>query len=125
MAEIKPNHICRNPKCQKHYYSCNFCDRNKNWRSVACSFECYQEYINLVIAERGKEKVVEVKPKRIDMSEKEVDELLNTPIEVVLEKTKEELSDYANIDGEVNFSDAVDEINRKLDKAKKLSKRNK
>ena len=90
MAEIKANHICKNPECKKEYYACNYCDKSKNWRSVACSFTCYQKYMDLVIAERSKGKIVEVKPKRTDMTEKEVDVLLDTPVETVLEETKED-----------------------------------
>ena len=116
MSEMKPNHICKNPDCRKKYYACNFCDKNRNWRSVACSFACYQKYTDLVIAERSKGKTVEVKPERTDMTEKEVDELMERPIEEVFEETKEELKDFADIDGNVNFAKAVDEINRELDK---------
>ena len=116
MSEMKPNHICKNPECRKKYYACNFCDKNKTWRSVACSFECYQKYTDLVIAERSKGKTVEVKPERTDMTEKEVDELMERPIEEVFEETKEELKDFADIDGNVNFAKAVDEINKELDK---------
>ena len=116
MSEMKPNHICKNPECRKKYYACNYCSRTLNWRSVACSFECYQKYMDLVIAERSKGKTVEVKPERTDMTEKEVDELLERPIEEVIEETKEELKDFADIDGNVNFAKAVDEINRELGK---------
>ena len=116
MSEMKPNHICKNPECRKKYYACNFCDKNRTWRSVACSFECYQKYTDLVIAERSKGKTVEVKPERTDMTEKEVDELMERPIEEVFEETKEELKDFADIDGSVNFAKAVDEINKELDK---------
>lgn len=118
MSEFKPNHICKNPECRKNYYACNFCSRTLNWRSVACSFECYQKYMDLVIAERSKGKTVEVKPERTDMTEKEVNELLEKPVEEVLEKTKEELKDFADIDGNVNFAKAVDEINENLEKQK-------
>ena len=116
MSEIKPNHICKNPECRKNYYACNYCSRTLNWRSVACSFSCYQKYTDLVVAERSKGKTIEVKPERTDMTEKEVDELLKRPVEEVLEETKEELKDFADIDGNVNFAKAVDEINRELDK---------
>ena len=124
MAEIKANHICKNPECKKSYYACNFCDKSKNWRSVACSFACYQKYTDLVIAERSKGKSIEVKPERTDMSETEVDALLNAPIETVLEETKEELADYADIDGNINFVETVDEINLELD-TKKTTTRSK
>ena len=116
MSEMKPNHICKNPECRKKYYACNYCSRTLNWRSVACSFECYQKYTDLVIAERSKGKTVEVKPERTDMTEKEVDELLERPIEEVVEETKEELKDFADINGNVNFAKAVDKINKELDK---------
>ena len=118
MSEIKPNHICKNPECRKKYFACSFCDKNQNWRSVACSFACYQKYTDLVIAERSKGKTIEVKPERTDMTEKEVDELLKRPIEEVLEETKEELKDFADIDGNVNFAKAVDEINENFEKQK-------
>ena len=118
MAEIKPNHICKNPECKKTYYACNFCDRNLNWRSVACSFSCYQKYMDLVIEERTKGKNIELKPKRTDMSELEVDVLMKTPIEDVIEKTKEDLKEFADINGNVDFAKAVDEINKELDKKK-------
>ena len=116
MSEMKPNHICKNPECRKNYYVCNYCSRTLNWRSVACSFACYQKYTDLVIAERSKGKTIEVKPERTDMTEKEVDELLKRPVEEVLEETKEELKDFADIDGNVNFAKAVDKINKELDK---------
>ena len=116
MSEIKPNHICKNPECRKKYYACNYCSRTLNWRSVACSFECYQKYTDLVIAERSKGKTVKVKPERTDMTEKEVDELMERPIEEVFEETKEELKDFADIDGNVNFAKAVDKNNKELDK---------
>ena len=116
MSEMKPNHICKNPECRKKYYACNYCSRTLSWRSVACSFECYQKYTELVIAERSKGKTVEVKHERTDMTEKEVDELMERPIEEVFEETKEELKDFADIDGNVNFAKAVDEINKELDK---------
>lgn len=118
MSEIKPNHICKNPECRKNYYACNYCSRTLNWRSVACSFTCYQKYMDLVIAERSKGKTVEVKPERTDMTEKEVDELLERPVEEVIEETKEELKDFADIDGNVDFAKAVDEINENLEKQK-------
>ena len=118
MAEIKANHICKNPECKKTYYACNFCDRNLNWRSVACSFACYQKYMDLVIEERTKGKNVELKPKRTDMSELEIDVLMKTPIEDVIEKTKEDLKEFADINGNVDFTKAVDEINKELDKKK-------
>lgn len=116
MSEIKPNHICKNPNCRKLYYACNFCDKSNNWRSVACSLDCFKEYTDLVIEERTKGKKNVMKPERTDMTEKEVDELLNKPLEVVLQETKEQLKEYANEDGTIDFKNAVDEINKNIDK---------
>ena len=122
MSEIKPNHICKNPECRKHYYACNYCSKTLNWRSVACSFACYQKYMDLVIAERSKGKDVEVKPERTDMTEQEVDALMEAPIEEVIEKTKEDLKDFADINGNVDFAKAVDEINRELNPEKSTTR---
>ena len=122
MSEIKPNHICKNPECRKHYYACNYCSKTLNWRSVACSFACYQKYMDLVIVERSKGKDVEVKPERTDMTEQEVDALMEAPIEEVIEKTKEDLKDFADINGNVDFAKAVDEINRELNTEKSTTR---
>lgn len=116
MAELKPNHICKNPECRKEYYACNFCSRTLSWRSVACSPECYQKYVDLVIAERSKGKEVKIQPERTDMTKKEFQKLMNTPIETVTKETKEELKDFADENGDVDFASAVDEINSKLNK---------
>ena len=125
MSEIKPNHICKNPECRKKYFACSFCDKNQNWRSVACSFECYQKYTDLVILERSKGKNIEVKPERTDMIEKEVDELLKRPMLVFLEEKKEELKEFADIDGNVNFAKAVYEINKEIEKKTTTRSKNK
>lgn len=114
MSDFKPNHICKNPECRKEYYACNLCSRTLSWRSVACSPECYKKYTDLVIAERSKGKTIEIKPERTDMNESQVDELLKKPLDEVLEETKEELKDFADIDGNVNIADAVEEINEIL-----------
>ena len=116
MSEIKANHVCKNPECKKLYYACNFCDKTQSWKSVACSFSCYQKYMDLVIEERSKGKTIIVKPERTDMTEKEVDILLDRPIEEIVEETKKELKEFADIDGNVNFAKAVDEINENLNK---------
>ena len=132
MSEMKPNHICKNPNCtkgadggRKHYYACNYCDKSFNWRSIACSFECYQAYMNAVIEERSKNKKVDIVPERTDMTETEVKELLNKPTEVVLEETKEQLKDYISEDGSADFAKIVDEINTEIDNKKTTTTRGK
>lgn len=45
------NHICRN--CGFEYYACPDCDKRSTWKSVACSFECYQKYVDDVLESRS------------------------------------------------------------------------
>jgi hypothetical protein len=44
----KLNHTCR--MCGIKYYACDTCDKNGifHWRSVACCFEHFQEYIKKI-----------------------------------------------------------------------------
>ena len=58
------------------------------------------------------------------MTEKEIDKLLEQPIEDVLKETKEELKDYVLEDGSLNITEAVDDINEKLE-SKKTTTRSK
>lgn len=53
----KPNHICKNPKCNTEYYTCDACDKTSglNWRSVACSVDCFKEYMKLLEQEQVSE----------------------------------------------------------------------
>ena len=122
MSEIKPNHICKNPECRKHFYACDYCTRTLNWRSVACSFACYQKYMDLVITERSKGKEVTVKAERTDMTEQELTLLMQAPVEEVIEKTKGDLKEFADIDGNVDFAKAVDTINRELNTEKSTTR---
>lgn len=64
---------------------------------------------------RSKNQDIPVVPERTDMTRKEVEELINMPDEIVIAQTKEQLRDYINADGSVDFARAVDEINRELD----------
>lgn len=124
MSEIKPNHICKNVNCnkgadggKKHYYACDYCDRTFNWKSVACSKECYQEYMKQVIDARALNKRVNNLPERTDKTENEVQEILAAPVEEVLSKTKEDLKDYiANEDSDI--TEIVEDINQNFDKTK-------
>lgn len=125
MADYKPNHICKNPKCtkgknggRKEYYACNYCDRVLNWKSVACSEECFEEYQNAVIEARINGKSMSLLPERTDLCDKKVLELLNKPIETVLKETKEELKEFTDIDGNIDFVKSVDKINENIDKKK-------
>lgn len=122
MSEQKPNHICKNPECRKHYYACDRCDKIQSWRSVACSVECYKKYTDLVIEARTKGKTIVSKPERTDMTELEVDALLNKPMEEILEDSIS--SDFTN-DNEENIDLEAYKINIKSNKKKKTSTRSK
>lgn len=49
----KPNHICKNPACRKRYRACDSCNKVNHWTNVACSVECYQEYMRLIELSRS------------------------------------------------------------------------
>lgn len=123
MSNYEPNHICKNEKCtkgkdggRKHYYACNYCSRTLAWQSVACSFDCYQEYMNQVIEARSKGKSVTVAPERTDMTEAQMEQFMETPVEVVAKETAEELQEFADVNGNVDFAKAVEEINEELNR---------
>ena len=133
MADFTANHICKNKNCtkgtdggRKHYYACNYCARTLSWRSVACSLECYNEYVAQVIESRSKNKKVNILPERTDMTTEEMKKnIFDKPVEKVFEETKEELSDYINAETS-DFSSIVDKINLDLDnKALKNSRKRK
>lgn len=114
MAEMKPNHICKNPNCRKHYYACDLCDRSQNYKSVACSRECFEIYTNLVLESRMKNKKVDILPDRTDISKEEVKKLMKKPVKEVEEKTKKDLSDYIKDEEKINLTEIVEKINKDI-----------
>ena len=120
MSEQKPNHICKNPECRKHYYACDRCDKIQSWRSVACSVECYKKYTDLVIEARTKGKNIISKPERTDMTESEIDALLNKSMEEVLEDST--FSNF-NDNNEENIDLESNKVNINSNKRKKTSTR--
>lgn len=114
MAEMKPNHICKNPNCRKHYYACDLCDRSQNYKSVACSRECFEIYTNLVLESRMKNKKIDILPDRTDMSKEEVKKLMKKPVKEVEEKTKKDLSDYIKDEEKINLTEIVEKINKDI-----------
>ena len=42
----KPNTKCR--VCGKEYFCCSDSKKINSWRTMACSFECFQEYMNRI-----------------------------------------------------------------------------
>lgn len=123
MAEMKPNHICKNPNCRKHYYACDLCDRNHSYKSVACSIECFKIYTDLVLEAREKGLKVDKLPERTDMSKSEVETLMKTPIKEVTEKTKKDLEKYADNVSASSLSELVTDINKTIDNTKANKKR--
>lgn len=60
MSNQKPNHICKNVNCKngvdgksKEYWACDDCSKYHSYREVACSPECYKEYIEQVLIARS------------------------------------------------------------------------
>lgn len=132
MMQREPNHICKYSGCTlgengspKRYYACVYCSRTESWRAMACCKEHYNLYIQEVLDNREKGKEVDTLPDRIDMTKEEVKDLMKRPEEEVLEEAKEELKDFANEDGSVNIADAVEEINKSIDRRNNYKKRKK
>lgn len=130
MAIREPNHICKNINCPngingepKHYYACNYCDRSNQWRSMACSIECYEAYMQQIAEARSKNKKVDILPDRTDMNKEEVKELLEQPIEKVMEDTKEDLKEY--LDDGATIAQAIETINSEIDNNRVHSKKSK
>ena len=84
------------------------------WRSVACSPECYTEYVNQVEIARASNKIVNILPERTDMTVEQVQELINTPTEEVIETTREELRDYADDLMVLGLNGIIDKINDEI-----------
>lgn len=64
----KPNTKCR--VCGKEYYCCNDSQKNNSWRTMACSKECYSEYIKRI--EKSRKTFIEkpdLKPSYNDMND--------------------------------------------------------
>lgn len=134
MALKKPNTICKNQCCtkgidggRKHYYACRYCTHSENWRSMACSWECYLAYQAQLIEARDNNEPIDLIPERTDMTREEVIALINeTPTEQVIEETMAELADVLIESSAMGFDQIADAINEELDAIqKKRSKRNK
>ena len=104
MPAKKPNHICA--CCGKEYYACNYCDRT-GYKWLACSPECYEK---VVITTPPQIK----RPQRTDMTDEEIDEMMNKPLEQVRQESAEELSDYKDELEQIGFDGVVDLINREM-----------
>lgn len=127
MAIKKPNTLCKNRNCtkgtdggRKHYYACRYCTHSENWRSVACSWECYMEYQAQLIEARSKNEPVDTVPERTDMTRDEVVTLISeTPAEQVVAETEVELFEEIEANPSMGFGEIVDAINAELDVVEK------
>ncbi len=59
----KPNTTCR--VCGKEYFCCSDSRKINSWRTMACSPECFKEYMKRVDEARNPKPVEEVKPTKI------------------------------------------------------------
>lgn len=124
----QPNHICKNINCNKgedgkpkHYYACDYCDRSRQWKSMACCIECYDEYMKQIVEARSKNKKIDTSPNRTDKTKDEVQKLMNKPLDEVLKETKEELKDY--IKDDVSISKAIEQINTEIEETNNNKKK--
>ena len=122
MALKQPNTLCKNRDChkgkdggRKHYYTCRYCAHSENWRAVACSPECYDEYMRQVAEARGVLSREELLPERTDMTPEEVMELIHDlPTEQVMEETRQELAEEMAEHPGLGIGQIVDLINEDM-----------
>ena len=119
---MQANTICKYSKCslgknggRKHYYSCGFCVVSENWKSMACCKEHYNLYLQEVLASRKNGIPVDLLPDRTDMTKEELRSFKKKPLAQAKKETEDELKDYADADGTVDFGKAADQINQELD----------
>lgn len=116
--EIKPNHICANSKCGKAYYACNHCDKT-SFKRYTCSPECYVVFLE---AMKDNNKV----SSRIDVSESEFKEIMNTPDEILYEQSLNEVSEMVPNAEDIGIAKSVEIINKEIrSKHKKTQKKKK
>lgn len=134
MAIKKPNTLCKNRNCtngadggRKHYYACRYCTHSENWRSVACSWECYLEFQAQLIEARSNNEPIDVVPERTDMTREEVVTLIEeTPTAQVVAETEIELAVEIEANPTMGFGEIVDAINEEMDvEIKKRPKKSK
>lgn len=120
---MRPNHICKYSKCtfgsdggRKKYYACGYCDATENWKSMACCKEHYNLYMQEVLTAREKNEIIDTLPDRIDLTKDDIKKLKKKNLKQVKKETEDELREYADENGEVNITEAVEKINAEIDK---------
>lgn len=123
---MKANTICKYSKCnlgkdggKKHYYSCGYCVATENWKSMACCKEHYDLYIEEVLKARENGENIDTLPDRTDMSKEEIKNLKRKSLKQVKKETEMALQDFADENGNINISEAVDKINSEIDNHEK------
>lgn len=111
---MKPNHICKLSTCRAHYYACDYCDATESYKSMCCSFDHYQKYMEEILAARKKGVMPDLLPDRTDMTKQEIKKMKKRPLKEIKEKTLEELKEYAKPDGEIDIIETVEMINEEL-----------
>ena len=61
-----------------------------------------------------------LKPQRTDMSDEEIEEMLNKPLEQVRAESELELKEYKDELDEIGFDGVMDLINREIDEKEEL-----
>ena len=120
---MRPNHICKYSMCtfgsdggRKKYYACGYCDATENWKSMACCKEHYNLYMQEVLTAREKNEIIDTLPDRIDLTKDDIKKLKKKNLKQVKKETEDELREYADENGEVNITEAVEKINAEIDK---------
>ena len=116
----KPNSLCKNINCRKPFYACAYCTHKIAWRSVACCPECFDAYMQQVSDARAANRKVSMLPERTDMTEEQVKELIATPIDAVIDATKEELREYSDDLESIELGETIDKINEEIRESQEL-----
>lgn len=101
---------------RKKYYACGYCDATENWKSMACCKEHYNLYMQEVLTAREKNEIIDTLPDRIDLTKDDIKKLKKKNLKQVKKETEDELREYADENGEVNITEAVEKINAEIDK---------
>lgn len=84
---------------------------------MACCKEHYQLYMEEVRHARQSGQETDLLPDRTDLTKEEVRALQQKPLDQVKQETEQELSEYAQEDGNLDLIQAVEKINKELEGA--------
>lgn len=102
MSKQTTNHICKNVNCkngidgkQKEYWACNDCDKMHSYREVACSPECYKEYIEQVL--NARKEITEIKKENATIIESAVIDKNVSTVDVKKSNSRTKISEGAEL----------------------------